>query len=279
MSARYVIVDVFAREPLTGNGLAVFPDASSVDPERMQRIAREMNLSETTFVHRVEGDSYDVRIFTPTEELPFAGHPTLGTAWTLRHLGLLNGDRVTQRSAAGETPVTFEGSRVWLERGGESGYDLPDIGETLDVLDIGAGSVGFDASRLGATPGALRPAIANAGIPQLMLPLSEPSTVAALRSPASLGEVEGVYCFAPIGLGRVKARFFAPDFGVIEDPGTGSAAAGLGLYLGARVGAIEIEIEQGAEISRPSFLSVRAEPSVVRVGGEVHLACEGTLVA
>jgi len=146
MGARYLIVDVFAREPLAGNGLAVFPDPDSVDPERMQRIAREMNLSETTFVTALRDDGYDVRIFTPSEELPFAGHPTLGTSWTLRHIGAVKGDRVVQRSEAGETPVTFEGDHVWLERGGSGGTDLPDVDETLEMLDIGPGSVGFDAS-------------------------------------------------------------------------------------------------------------------------------------
>src|SRR5690349_3735712 len=118
MGARYLIVDVFARHALAGNGLAVFPDPGTVDPERMQRIAREMNLSETTFVTAIREGGYDVRIFTPSEELPFAGHPTLGTAWTLKHIGALSGDRVVQRSDAGETPVTFDGRHVWLERGG-----------------------------------------------------------------------------------------------------------------------------------------------------------------
>src|SRR5437870_1889102 len=111
MTARYLLVDVFARESLAGNALAVFPDPGSVDPARMQKIAREMNLSETTFVTAARDDGYDVRIFTPTEELPFAGHPTLGTAWVLRHLDVVTGERSIQRSAAGETSVTFEGDR------------------------------------------------------------------------------------------------------------------------------------------------------------------------
>jgi trans-2,3-dihydro-3-hydroxyanthranilate isomerase len=277
MSARYLVVDVFARAPLEGNGLAVYPDPGSVDPERMQRIAREMNLSETSFVTAIRPDGYDVRIFTPGQELPFAGHPTLGTAWTLGHIGAISGNRVVQRSEAGETPVTFEGPRAWLERGGTVGNDLREVGETCDVLEIGEGSVGFDAGSLGAGPAALRPAVADSGVPQLMLPLATVSVVAGLRAPPTLAHVQGVYCFAPLGPRRIKARFFAPDFGVSEDPATGSAAAGLGLYLGSRIGAIDFEIEQGAEIGRPSFISVRAEPGRVRVGGEVHLAAEGTL--
>jgi predicted PhzF superfamily epimerase YddE/YHI9 len=125
---------------------------------------------------------------------------------------------VTQRSGAGETPVDFDEDHVWLERGGSGGTDLPEVGETLDMLDIGPGSVGFDAERIGTSSFTLRPAIANAGVPQMMLPLADPATVARLRAPATLGDIEGAYCFAPLGSGRVKARFFAPDFGVAEDP-------------------------------------------------------------
>src|ERR1051325_5073549 len=139
MTARYLVVDVFARAPLEGNGLAVFPDPGSVDPSLMQKIAREINLSETTFVSGVDGGGYDVRIFTPSDELPFAGHPTLGTAWVLRrHLGLLKEDEITQRSAAGETAVTIDDETVWLERSGTDGGDLDDVGEMLSLLGLSA---------------------------------------------------------------------------------------------------------------------------------------------
>jgi trans-2,3-dihydro-3-hydroxyanthranilate isomerase len=278
VTARYLLVDVFAREPLAGNGLAVFPDPGTVDPDRMQRIAREMNLSETTFVTAVRPGGYEVRIFTPREELPFAGHPTLGTSWVLRHLGAVSGGSVVQTSAAGETPVTFDGDRVWLERGGSVGVDLDEVDEVLAAIGISPVHVGFDAAPLGGLAAALRPAIADSGVPQLMLPLSGPDVVASLRAPTSLGAIDGVYCFAPLGPGRVKARFFAPGFGFSEDPATGSAAAGLGLYLGARVGPLNLEIEQGAEIARPSFISLQAAPGRARVGGGVHLTAEGTLV-
>jgi trans-2,3-dihydro-3-hydroxyanthranilate isomerase len=278
MPARFVVVDVFAREPLAGNALAVFPDPGSVSPERMQRVAREMNLSETTFVTAVAADSYTLRIFTPAEELPFAGHPTLGTAWVLRELGMLFGDAVTQRSEAGETAVAFAEDRVWLERGGDGGEDRADVEQTLGAFDLDAASVGFDAAGIGGPAGPLRPAIATAGVPLLMLPLRNATTVASLRAPASLGDVDGVYCFAPLGPGRLKARFFAPGIGVSEDPATGAAAAALGLYLGARAGSIDVEIEQGIEIARPSFISLRAAPGTARVGGQVYQASEGTLL-
>jgi trans-2,3-dihydro-3-hydroxyanthranilate isomerase len=278
MSARYLVVDVFAREPLAGNGLAVFPDPGSVDPGLMQKIAREMNLSETTFVTDRRPDGYDVRFFTPSDELPFAGHPTLGTAWVLRHLAVLTGDRAVQRSTAGETLVTFDGARAWLERGGSPGTDLDDVDAILAVLGISAGDVGFDAAALGTAPALLKPAITDVGIRQMMLPLASPSIVEALRPPVSNPGIDGVYCFAPLGPGRVKARFFAPAIGVVEDPGTGSAATGLGIYLGARVGPISLEIEQGAEIARPSFISVEAREGSARVGGEVRLTAEATLL-
>jgi trans-2,3-dihydro-3-hydroxyanthranilate isomerase len=280
VGARYLVVDVFAREPLAGNALAVFPDPGSVEADCMQKIAREMNLSETTFVTALRPDGYDVRIFTPTNELPFAGHPTLGTAWTLRHLQAVRGDRVVQRSAAGDTPVTFEGEHAWLERDGDGGKDLrsADVGEILDVLDIGEGSVGLDAAEIGGPKTRLLPAVADAGIAWLMLPLVDAAIVARLVAPTTLGTVGGVYCFAPLGPGRLKARFFAPGHGVPEDPATGSAAAALGLYLGDRLGAFEVEIEQGAEIGRPSFISLRAEPGKSRVGGQVKPASEGALV-
>ena len=278
MTARYLVVDVFAREPLAGNALGVFPDPGSVDPNQMQRIAREMNLSETTFVTGIDGDTYNVRIFTPTDELPFAGHPTLGTAWVLRHLKVIEGDRITQRSAAGVTTVTFEQGKVWLERGGTVGEDLVDIDRILAALDIDDSFIGFDAALIGGRSRALEPAMADAGVPQLMVPMTGPERVVALEPPTSLDVQGGVYCFAPLAPGRVKARFFAPGLGVTEDPATGSAAAALGLYLGARVGELDVEIQQGAEIARPSFISLRASPGCARVGGAVHLALHGSLV-
>lgn len=276
MPSPYLVVDVFAREPLAGNALAVFPEPGSVPPERMQRIAREMNLSETTFVTAVRPDRYDVRIFTPANELPFAGHPTIGTCWVLRHLGAVSGDRVVQVSPAGETPVSSVGNALWFERAGTVGGDV-DAAATLEDLGVPQSDVGFDASSIGGSRSPLRPAVADPAVPLLMLPLADADVVAALRAPASLGSVDGVYCFAPLGPGRIKARFFASGFGIGEDPATGMAAAALGLYLGSRAGELSAEIEQGAEIARPSFISIEAAPGRARVGGEVHLVAEAAL--
>ena len=174
--------------------------------------------------------------------------------------------------------MRFESDRVWLERGGDAGEDLDDIDRILGAFEIDDTYVGFDASMLGGAPAALRPAVADAGFAVLIMPLADPKVLASLRAPSSLGGLNGVYCIAPLAPGRVKARFFAPGLGVSEDPATGGAAAALGLYLGARTGTLDVEIEQGTEIARPSFISLKAEPGKVRVGGQVHLASEGSLV-
>src|SRR5207237_4727705 len=163
--------------PLEGNCVVVVPDPSSVEPSKMQKIAREMNLSETTFVTGYGTNDYDVRIFTPSDELPFAGHPTLGTAWVLRrHLGLLTGDEIVQRSAAGETTVSIDEAKVWLERSGSDGGDLADVGEMLSLLGISARDVGFDAAAVGGRDAALRPAVTDIGVKQLLPPLASPGT-------------------------------------------------------------------------------------------------------
>src|SRR5687768_3284008 len=112
----YYVVDVFAEQVLEGNQLAVFPDGADIDETLMQKIARAMNLSETTFVTESSGTSYTSRIFTPSLELPFAGHPTLGTAWVLRSVGKVGGDAVVQKTRAGEAQVRFEGDRVSFTR-------------------------------------------------------------------------------------------------------------------------------------------------------------------
>ena len=127
MNVDFLQVDVFADSPYSGNPLAVFPEAGDLSAPQMQAIAREMNLSETSFVTSCGDDSYDVRIFTPEEELPFAGHPTLGTTWVLRRLGRVAGDVVDQRSPAGPTTVTIVDDILWLERGGETEADLEDL--------------------------------------------------------------------------------------------------------------------------------------------------------
>lgn len=278
-------VDVFAAFPYGGNPLAVFPEPKDLSTQQMQRIAREMNLSETTFVTSAEREGYSVRIFTPGQELPFAGHPTIGTAWLLRRLEKLAGERYVQTSPAGETEVTVIGDSLWFERTGEVAPDLqPNDAVSSSIaqaLGIEPEEIGLDARELGGS-GPLRPAEANAGMAQLMVPLRDDSALGrcvprtdAMNALSSAG----VYCFTALGEGRLAARGFFPAVGVMEDPATGSAAAGLGLYLGERLGGGSFEIEQGREMGRPSRISMRCAAGKVSVGGRCELILRGELEA
>ena len=273
----FLQIDVFADRPFGGNPLAVFPEAASLGTEQMQAIAREMNLSETSFVTGIHADSYDVRIFTPAMELAFAGHPTIGTAWVLRQLGHLEGETVTQRSLAGETPVTSEGDELWFVRPGKSEPDREDTQEIAAAFGLEPGDVGFDWDG-----SVLAPAFADAGVSQLMLPVRD---VAALGRAAPNNDrlndlgCAGAYCFTAAGPGQLRSRGFFPGFGVPEDPATGSAAAALGIYLGDRVGALEVSIAQGVEMGRPSRIELRAEPGHASIGGSSHLVMKGRLEA
>ncbi len=282
---RFVQVDVFADRPYTGNPLAVFPDAGALSSPQMQAIASEMNLSETVFVTGVGRDTYDVRIFTPRGELGFAGHPTIGTAWALLHLDAVKGDLLLQRSSAGETKVTVDGDRIWFERSGSAQRDLEE--HNPDSLRRVAGWVGLEPSVAGmearelGRPGRLRPAIADAGSPFLILPVEDLSTLGRCVPPpdeaTGLG-IGGIYCFTAVRAGGVRARgLFPASTGAAEDPGTGSAAAALGLYLADRIGDIDFEIEQGVELGRPCRIDVSARKETVRVGGRCELVLEGEL--
>lgn len=276
----FIQVDVFSTGPYTGNPLAVFPDASDLAGEQMQMIAKEMNLSETSFVTNIDDDAYDVRIFTPMEELPFAGHPTLGTAWVLRHLKLLTDSEVTQRSAAGPTPVAHRGGEVVFTRRGSVGSDVENPGAIAQALSLPEDAIGLEANLLGEGSGFLMPAIADAGYPQLMVPVRDRGWLAA-ASPkpselAALGEA-GAYCFTYRSSGEIQARGFFPGVGVPEDPATGSACAGLGLYLADRLGQIAVEVHQGIEMGRPSRLGLRAKDGEVQVSGRCVLVLKGSL--
>ena len=278
----FLQVDVFTARPYEGNPLAVFPEAHGLSARQMQSIAREMNLSETTFVMDVEEDAYTVRIFTPTEELPFAGHPTIGTAWTLKHLGRLQGDEVNQHSRAGITPVRERDGYLWFERSGSVSDDLevrePDVNRRVaKALGLDEDQIGLEARELGRS-GRLRPAWSDSGVSQVMIPVPNLSALEDCYLVGGLGdEGTGVYCFTAAGAGQLRARCFFRGVGVVEDPATGSAAAGLGLYLADRLGDIRFELVQGVEIGRPSQILVRARKGVVEVGGRCESVLRGTL--
>jgi trans-2,3-dihydro-3-hydroxyanthranilate isomerase len=274
---RYVIADVFTDTPLQGNQLAVFTDAREIPDESLQSIAREMNFSETVFVLPSEAGHARIRIFTPATEVPFAGHPTLGSAFVLA--GPLQLDEIRIETAKGVVPVRLEreGSRIVF---GRMEQPIPTVEPFEREAELLA-AVGVDRSELPVE-------VYDNGLQHVFVCLSSEDEVAALRPDlsriADLGEVLGVNCIAGSGE-RWKTRMFIPGGGIAEDPATGSAAGPLALHL-ARHGRIEfgaeIEISQGAEIKRPSTLYARVEGSEdqverVEVGGSAVIVARGEL--
>lgn len=280
----FLQVDVFADAGFAGNPLAVFPEAAELSASQMQVIAREMNLSETSFVISAQSNSYNARFFTPVEELPFAGHPTIGTAWVLRHLGRVAGDELVQRTSGGDTRVRAEDESLFFERSGSSGPDLeranPKAAERVgEAVRLAVTDVGLEAREFGR-PGALHVAFSDAGLEQLMVPVANIEALGRCYPRADLlGALapQGAYCFTAVGAGRLRARGFFPGLGIPEDPATGSAAAALGIYLLARVGDIDLEIAQGIELGRPSRIVLRARGETVQVGGRCELVLTGRL--
>jgi trans-2,3-dihydro-3-hydroxyanthranilate isomerase len=272
---RYVLCDVFTNEPFTGNQLAVFTDARGIPEEKLQRLAKELNLSETTFVYPPKADGHVfMRIFTPSSELPFAGHPTLGTAFVLAGPLQLLEIRIETGRGTVAVNVEREGARIVF---GRMEQPLPTIAPFEQVDEL--------LTALGVGESALPVEVYDNGVPHVFVALGSRDEVAALRPDqqrlAALG-VYGVNCLAGEGTSW-KARMFAPMLGVAEDPATGSAAGPLALHL-ARHGKIafgdEIEIVQGEEIGRPSTLHARVDGTAdaierIEVGGSAVIVARG----
>lgn len=283
---RFFQLDVFAQGPYRGNPLAVFPEAPDLTRQQMQTIASEMNLSESAFVTDSSSDSYSIRIFTPREELAFAGHPTVGAAWLLRRIGKLQAERVQQRSPVGLTEVTVTDDIASFRRSGTPEDDLrvhdpqADLG-IARALGLERDAIGLEPRELGRSVAKLYPAIVDAGIPQLLVPVRDRAALAACNAVphllAAVSEARGAYCFTAARAGAVQARGLYPALGIAEDPATGSAAASLGLYLADRIGPIQLEIDQGVEMGRPSKLFVTAREKEVDVGGRCELIFEAAL--
>ncbi len=302
MGRRYGIYDVFTQTVLAGNPLAVIFDGEGLDDEVMQAVAREMNLSETVFVQPAANPAHTakLRIFTPSRELPFAGHPTVGTAVALAELQRgsdVDADivcvleekigpvrcAVRLRSAAAafaefdlpKTPVPVDLS---LDRQG-----------IADALSLNAGTIGFENHKV---------SVWSAGVPFVMIPVHNLGSVETLEFSAQLWEkvapfVEGglasafVYCRGGVHhQARFHARMFSPDMGIAEDPATGSAVA-------AFAGAIHhfdaipdghhpILVEQGVEMGRPSYIHLHIDVkegqiAKARIGGQAVRLARGTL--
>jgi trans-2,3-dihydro-3-hydroxyanthranilate isomerase len=293
---RYAICDVFTDVRFGGNQLAVLPEAEGLSDEQMQRIAREFNFSETTFVLPAEaGNTRRVRIFTPSVEVPFAGHPNVGTAFALATAGELgeigDGITVTFEEKAGTVPIA-----VRREAGGAISCELEapqalSLGKSVSTSAVArAVSLAEDDFLTAAHP----PQVASVGLPFVLAELRDPSALARARpridgfeALRAEGVTPDVHLYTRGG-GEVdlRARMFAPLDGVPEDPATGSACcalAGLLAHLdGAREGHFRWRIAQGVEMGRPSLLDARAEKreGVVvstRVGGACVLVAEGLL--
>jgi trans-2,3-dihydro-3-hydroxyanthranilate isomerase len=273
---RYVVCDVFTDVPLAGNQLAVFTDARDLTSEDMQALAREMNFAETVFVLPPSASDADVRIriFTPALELPFAGHPTLGSAFVLG--GPLQKIVIRLETGSGVVPVELEreGPKIVFGRMEQPIPVWSPVSNPAEILAaVGASSSGLPVERYELGPG------------HVYLELGSADEVAALQPDlAALARAtsDGANCFARDGA-RWKTRMFAPTHGVAEDAATGSAAGPLAVHL-ARHGRIafgeQIEISQGAEINRPSTLYAQADGSAERidrvtVGGSAVIVARG----
>jgi trans-2,3-dihydro-3-hydroxyanthranilate isomerase len=294
-SYRYTVVDVFTTNALEGNPLAVFPDAAGLDDETMQRIALEFNLSETVFVlpPAAQGRVARLRIFTPRRELPFAGHPTIGTAHVLLSSGAANSDRFVVEELIGDVPIRVERDAatapiLWLT--------APPVtfGDTV-APDVCARALGLETGDIlaGASP-----QYATAGSPFLYAALRTPEAVDRARyDPSRLAvpawdNVVGIFVFAPAhedveGFPAVYSRMFAPESGISEDPATGGATGPLAAYI------IEHAVmpaastrrfvsEQGVKMGRRSLLHVSVTHSTsgdrtIEVGGSVVDVATGTL--
>ncbi|WP_336344504.1 PhzF family phenazine biosynthesis protein [Halalkalicoccus ordinarius] len=291
---RFYVVDVFAREKYAGNQLAVVLGASSLTMEEMQRITRETNFSEAAFVESegIRGDGYDVRIFDPIEELPFAGHPTLGTAFVIReHLREDRPDEIPLDLGVGRIPVRVErdeagNERFWMRQ------IPPSFEETFD-RSLVARVLGLDEEDV---DGRYPVRFVSTGLPTVVVPLR---TLEAVRRAETnlepyyeeLVEPYGnlnLLVFAPETYegNDLNARVFADCAGVPEDPATGSSNGCLAAYLVEHdyFGAdeIDVRVEQGYEMDRPSLLGLRATRTAdgieVHVGGRVIPTMEGRLV-
>jgi trans-2,3-dihydro-3-hydroxyanthranilate isomerase len=275
-SFRYVVVDVFTDAPLEGNALSVFTDARELREHELQPLARELNLSETVFVLPPEqGGNARIRIFTPSVELPFAGHPTLGSAFVLA--GPLQLPEIRLETRRGIVPVALEREHDRIVFG-RMQQPLPEW-RPYEEADALLAALGVERSELPVEH-------YDNGAQFVYVGLGSEDEVAALRPDAvalsDLPGFVGVLVFAGAGA-RWKARMFAPGGGVAEDPATGSAAGPLAVHL-ARHGRIgfgeEIEITQGVEIARPSKLYARADGSAealerVEVGGSAVIVARG----
>ena len=293
-STPFHIVDVFAEQKYAGNQLAVFQDAGNLSGDTMQKLAQEMGFSETTFIlsHAERDGGYDVRIFTPVAELPFAGHPTLGTAYVIRHEIIRKPvPRVVLNLKVGQIPVAFErqaegGDIVWMTPKEAVFGEIFEIREIAPLLTVKARDLDTDFPIQSV----------STGLPFVLLPLRSLDAVrrAGVLKDKWLDWVKDrpakmvfVFCHEAIDpVNHIHARAFTDYYGMAEDPATGSAnscfAAYLAKYRYFGSDQINVRVEQGYEIGRPSLIYLKAQDHGgtihAEVGGKVVLVAQGRLL-
>jgi trans-2,3-dihydro-3-hydroxyanthranilate isomerase len=283
---RITWLDVFAERPLAGNGLAVLDEADPVGDEEMLAVAKEMGLSETTFVQTAseEGADYRNRIFTVERELPFAGHPSLGTAVAVARWRGLDGASFTQQTGAG-----LQAIEVRQEGSGWRAEMVQNEAELGSEFDPEAAMKSVALAPDDADP-ELRPQVVSTGLPTAIVPVASAAALARARpdfdamdelladAKPRAGETPSFYLvWHERGSGEARARMFSRVVPGGEDPATGSAAGPLGAYLHRHAGCERVVIRQGEEMGRPSVLVVEMVDGRTRVGGDVMPLIDGEI--
>ncbi len=285
----FYIVDVFGESKYAGNQLGVVRNAADIEPALMQKIARETNFAETTFIlsDMPENGGYTVRIFTPASEVPFAGHPTLGTAWIIREEIIGKPvEQVTLNLQVGQIPVTFNGDLLWMRQ------NPPTFGQTRTAAQV-APVIQLPEDDFDARFPIQQ---VSTGLPFLLVPLKHRNAVRRARVNLDLlhGLIDSldakmIFIFSAETYepdNHINARMFGDEYGVAEDPATGSANGCLAGYLVKYRyfgrSKIDVRVEQGYEIKRPSVLRLRAREHgdliEVNVGGKVFPVVKGELL-
>ncbi len=290
----FYIVDVFAVEKYTGNQLAVFTDAADLSEVQMQRIAKEINYSETTFITSkdIRNGGYDVRIFTPNKELPFAGHPTLGTAYIIQREIIQEAvEKVNLNLQVGQIPVSWDntgdaGEVLWMRQNPATFHQMLDATALAPVLSLDVNEIDsrFPIQEV------------STGIPFIVVPLKTHTSLKRIKinkekyfELVKNTDSKEILVFCPetyASENNLSVRVFAEYLGVPEDPATGSANGCLAGYLvnysyfGDK--SVDLRVEQGYEIGRPSLLLLRAREKgdniEVSVGGKVVMVAKGEFV-
>ncbi|WP_053360999.1 PhzF family phenazine biosynthesis protein [Bacillus sp. FJAT-27251] len=284
----YSIVDVFSQGKYTGNQLAVFKNAEQLSEHKMQQIAKEVNYSETTFIlsDSKKNDGYDVRIFTPNEEVPFAGHPTLGTAYIIQNEIIGEPiEKLTLNFKAGQIPVSFDNEQqiLWMKQNNPTFGRILDINEVSDVLNLNTEYI----------DGRFPIQEVSTGLPVIIVPLKSLQAIKKVRINKEKyyeliehTDAKAIMVFSPETYSadnNLNVRDFADYFGIPEDAATGSSNGCLASYLVKYryfgKSEIDIRVEQGYEIKRPSLLFLKARDEkrkiTVYVGGQVEKIAQG----